>query len=114
HVDWVHGMYEVGRWRSAVVRGPDEELRLPAHAAFAADGFAQFPNPVRTTVDGLISSLGTHSWALTAEPGEREATFARVRTYLATRPETAAGAFDLPLVTDVVRVVRRERLPYSR
>jgi hypothetical protein len=96
-----------------VVQGPDDELRLPAHEAFAADGFAQFPNPAPTTVEGLIAQLNTHSWALTADPGEREATFERVRAYLAGRPETATGAFDLPIVTDVVRLVRRERVPSS-
>jgi SAM-dependent methyltransferase len=113
-VDWVLGLYEAGRWKSTVVRVPDEEPRLPAHPAFAADGFAQFANPIPTTVDGLVASLRTHSWALTAEPAEREATFDRIRAYLATREETASGEFEQPLVTDVVRAVRREPGPYSR
>ncbi|TWF77872.1 methyltransferase family protein [Pseudonocardia hierapolitana] len=112
HVDWVRGMYEAGCWNSTVVRAPDDEPSLPAHPAFTPDGFAQFTNPIPTTVDGLIASLRTHSWALTAEPAVREATFDRIRAYLATRPETAPGEFDHPLVTDVVRVVRRERGPY--
>jgi SAM-dependent methyltransferase len=113
HVDWVRGMYEAGRWNSTVVRAPDEEPRLPAHPAFASDGFAQFSNPIPTTVEGLVASLRTHSWALTAEPAEREATFARIRAYLASRPETSSGEFEHPLVTDVVRAVRREQGPYS-
>jgi SAM-dependent methyltransferase len=107
HVDWVRGMYEAGRWNSTVIRTPDEEPSLPAHPAFAPAGFAQFANPVPTTVDGLVASLRTHSWALTAEPADREATFDRIQAYLASRPETSSGEFDHPLVTDVVRSFRR-------
>jgi SAM-dependent methyltransferase len=105
-VAWVRGMYEAGRWDSVVVRAPDDAPSLPAHPAFSPDGFAQFPNPIPTTVDGLIATLRTHSWALTSDPAEREAVFDRIRAYLATRPETASGRFDHPLVTDVVRLLR--------
>ncbi len=105
-VDWVRGLYEAARWDSEG-GSPDDEPSLPAHPAFAPDGFARFPNPMSTTVDGLIASLRTRSFALTREPAEREVIFDRIRTYLAARPETASGEFALPLVTDVVRVVRR-------
>ena len=37
----------------------------------------------------------------------RDAALARVRDYLATRPETSAGEFELPLFTDVVRMLRK-------
>jgi SAM-dependent methyltransferase len=106
-VEWVRGFHEAGAWASYVVRAPEERPRLPEHPAFAADGFAQFANLVPTTVDGLVDTLRTHSWALIAEPAEREASFDRLRAYLATRPETAGGTFDLPLVTDVVRMLLR-------
>lgn len=105
--DWIRGMYEVAKWDSAGAWPPDGEPSLPAHPAFAPGGFAQIANPIRTTVDGLIASLRTRSFALTREPAEREAIFDRIRAYLAARPETASGEFTLPLVTDVVRVVRR-------
>jgi SAM-dependent methyltransferase len=111
-VDWVRGMYEAGRWDSTVIRRPDEEPSLPAHPAFTPAGFTQFANPIPTTVDGLVATLRTHSWALTTEPAEREAIFDRIRAHLATSPETASGEFDHPLVTDVVRMVRREEGPY--
>jgi SAM-dependent methyltransferase len=107
HVEWVRGFHDAGQWVSTVVRTPDEEPGLPSHPAFEPDGFAQFANPVPTTVEGLVAILRTHSWALTSEPAEREAAFDRVRAYLATRPETSSGEFDLPLITDVVRAVRR-------
>jgi hypothetical protein len=57
-------------------------------------------------VDELIATLATHSWALVAEPAERDAALARARAYLAERPETKAGEFELPLVTDVLRARR--------
>lgn len=107
-VDWVHGFHEAGAWKLPVARtGEGEDSRFPDHAAFGASEFAQFPNPVRTSVDGLVATLGTHSWALTAGPAERSSFSARVRAYLATRPETSAGEFELPVVTDVVRALRR-------
>jgi SAM-dependent methyltransferase len=107
-VDWVRGFHEAGRWNATVVRAPDEIPRLPAHPLFTAPSeYALFANPVRTTVDGLVATLRTHSWALTAEPAQREAAFDRLRAYLAERPETSAGEFELPLVTDVVRALRR-------
>lgn len=106
-VDWVRGFHEAGRWQSHVVRAPDEEPPQLAHPAFVTDGFAQFANLVPTTVDGLVETLRTHSWALVAEPAEREAAFDRLRAYLGSRPETASGEFVLPLVTDVVRAIRR-------
>ncbi|MER7302296.1 hypothetical protein ABTX24_21770 [Nocardioides sp. NPDC127514] len=37
---------------------------------------------------------------------ELEATLARIRRYLATRPETSAGEFALPMVTCALRVRR--------
>jgi SAM-dependent methyltransferase len=107
HEDWVRGMYEAARWDPDTARPTDGEPSLPAHPAFAPGGFAQFPNPIPATVDGLIAALRTRSWALTREPAEREAMFDRIRSYLASRPETASGEFVLPLVTDVVRAVRR-------
>ncbi|QYN35509.1 class I SAM-dependent methyltransferase [Pseudonocardia sp. DSM 110487] len=106
-VNWTRGMYEAARWDSAGASPADGEPSLPAHPAFAPGGFAQIANPIRTTVDGLIASLRTRSFALTRDPAEREAIFDRIRAYLAARPETASGEFTLPLVTDVVRVVRR-------
>jgi hypothetical protein len=57
-------------------------------------------------VDGLVAPLATHSWALIIEPAERDAAFARMRAYLAARPETSAGAFELPMVTEVLRALR--------
>ncbi|OZM82697.1 class I SAM-dependent methyltransferase [Pseudonocardia sp. MH-G8] len=106
-VEWVRGYNDAAGMRRTVVRAPQDEPRLPAHPAFEPAEIAQFANPVPTTVDLLVATQRTQSWALTAEPAEREAALDRIRTYLATRPETVSGEFELPLVTDVVRMLRR-------
>jgi SAM-dependent methyltransferase len=108
-VEWVRGFHEAGHWNPTVVRAPDEIPELPPHPALTTGPgeYAEFANLVPTTIDGLVATLRTHSWALTSDPTEREAAFDRVRAYLATRPETAQGTFELPLVTDVVRASRR-------
>jgi SAM-dependent methyltransferase len=108
-VEWVRGFHEAGRWSPTVVRAPDEIPELPPHPALATGPgeYAEFANPVPTTIDGLVATLRTHSWALTSDPAEREAALDRVREYLVTHPETARGTFELPLVTDVVRASRR-------
>lgn len=107
-VEWVAGLHRVGgRMRARTVPVVPTDAGLPEHPAFAASEHRRFPNPVPTTVDGLIATLATHSWALVAEPAERDAAFARMQDYLAARPETSAGGFELPLVTEVLRALRR-------
>jgi hypothetical protein len=41
------------------------------------------------------------------DEAERSALLARIRDFLATRPETSRGEFTLPLVTMALRMVRR-------
>jgi SAM-dependent methyltransferase len=106
-VEWVRGFREAGGWERVTRRPGDQAPVLPTHPAFGPVENAVFPNPVRTTVDGLVATLGTHSWALIAEPAERGTRLGRVRTYLAERPETSRGEFVLPLVTEAVRALRR-------
>lgn len=110
-VEWVAGLHDVtpdpsmppGRCPTPDGHG----LSFPAHADFAPSAHTRFPHRVRTTVDGLIATLRTHSWALVSEPAEREAAVERLRAYLRSRPETSAGEFVLPMRTDVLRAVRR-------
>ncbi|MCQ4083430.1 hypothetical protein NGB36_23190 [Streptomyces sp. RB6PN25] len=56
----------------------------------------------------LTGTVGTH--ALVLPDDERAALLARVREYLASRPETATGRFDLPIVTLAERMVLRPRV----
>ena len=107
-VEWVRGYHEAAGLIGLRVRDRAESgLHLPEHPAFEASEHSAYPNAVRTSVEGLLATLGTHSWALVAEPADRDAALARVRDYLATRPETSAGEFELPLFTDVVRMLRK-------
>lgn len=106
-VGWIRGLRdEMGGVERAEAYYHDRD-RMPAHPAFTTAERAGFPNPVPTTIDGLLGQLGTFSWMLTAEPADRDALLARARDYLERRPETASGEFVLPLVTSVLRVLRR-------
>jgi SAM-dependent methyltransferase len=68
---------------------------------------AEFPNSQRLTADRLVAVIGTHSQILVMEPAQRTRVLGQVRAYLASRPETADGEFELPMVTSVIRAVRR-------
>ncbi len=105
-VGWVAGLHEV----LDVTHHPvsyDAPADHPRGASFAPPARQRFPNPVSTTVEGLVDATATHSWALVADPTDRDAVFDRLRAYLAERPETSSGSFVLPLVTTVVRTLRR-------
>jgi hypothetical protein len=94
-------------------RSEDARLELapsPARAAEALFGDtdrAEFPYAQRLTADRLTAAIGTHSQILVMEPERRARLLDQVRSYLASRPETAAGEFDLPLATSVIRAARR-------
>jgi len=107
-VDWVAGYQqaaEQGRRVPGVPPGTNRP-QLPAWPGMGDEVRAEFAHTQRLTAEGLIAVLSTHSWALTSDPDDRAAAFARVRAYLAGRPETQ-GEFDLPLVTTVLRAVHR-------
>jgi SAM-dependent methyltransferase len=76
-------------------------------ALFSPAERAEFANAQLLTADRLAAVIGTHSQILVMEPGPRAALLAKVRAYLASRPETAAGEFELPMVTSVIRAVRQ-------
>jgi SAM-dependent methyltransferase len=111
-VPWVAGLQEaaegaaspsLSRRRSEAVSWGPEQFGL---ALFTPTERAEFPNAQRLTADALASLVGTHSKVLIMAPGERARVLAKVRAYLASRPETASGQFELPMVTSVIRAVR--------
>ena len=67
---------------------------------------AEFPHGQRRTADSLVATLATRAGMLVMSAEERNATLARIRAYLASRPETAHGEFALPMMTAVLRVTR--------
>ena len=68
---------------------------------------AEFGHGQPRTAESLAATIATHSKLLVMPVAERDRMLARVRGYLAARPETSDGEFTLPMVTAVVRSVRR-------
>jgi len=104
-VDWVAEFGELTR--SSVCRSRGFGGDIPPHQAFGPFEHASFAHFHRRTADSLTATIGTHSHTLVISAAEREDLLARVRRYLASRPETAHGEFELPLHTTVVRGRRR-------
>lgn len=112
--DWVAGLERVGgsavigprdtlgSWRAATA-GLHRSDNGPV-ARFGAPEQAEFPHRQRRTADTLVATLATRAGVLTMPEPEREATLARIRAFLAGRPETAGGEFTLPMLTGVLRV----------
>ena len=81
--------------------------QISDHPAFAAVEWAAFDHSHRRTIESLVATVGTYSAVLVLEPKQRAERLQRVREYLRSRPETAGGEFDLPLITRVARASRR-------
>jgi SAM-dependent methyltransferase len=106
-VDWVRGYHRALHPVARPAIGTTLAEARPGDPAFGASETRRFANPVPTTIDGFVETIATHSWALISDARQRDAALARMRAYLAARPETSPGAFTLPMVTDVVRTLRR-------
>jgi len=104
-VEWVAGLMPVTG--TSVIGITSEHLGVPEHALFEPFEVSVFPHTHRRTIDSLAETFGTHSRMLVIPADEREAVLDRIRAYLAARPETAGGEFDVPLVTRVVRATLR-------
>ena len=103
-VEWVAGLLAVAG--TSAGNSAPERSTMPAHPLFTTPEVATFPHRQRRTIDSLAATFATRSRMLVIPAAERSAVLARIRGYLAARPETAGGAFDVPLVTKVVRAVR--------
>jgi len=115
-VDWVAGLERVSgsaaigprdtfsSWRAEMA-----EAHLPnigSVAQFGSPEQAAFPHGQRRTADSLVATLATKAGMLVMPEQEQEATLGRIRSFLASRPETARGEFTLPMLTGVLRVRR--------
>jgi SAM-dependent methyltransferase len=113
-VEWVAGLAAVSgpeaigpRDTPAAWRVQTAAMHLPKSggpASFDSPEQAEFPHGQRRTADSLVATLGTRAGMLVMPEPEREARLARIRDYLASRPETAQGEFTLPMLTCVLRV----------
>lgn len=105
-VDWVAGFLDAVEWSSRAGGAARRTFLAPdEHLVDVTE--QRFPNPRPSDTDSMIARLNTFSWVLTAPPAERAALLERAREYLGNRPETSSGQFTLPLVTTVLRAVRR-------
>ena len=111
-VPWVAGLRDAAEGAAA----PTVSSRRAEAAHFAADQFgmsfapaerAEFRHAQLRTADSLVALMATHSPVLVMPPAERDRVLGQARAYLAARPETAAGEFEVPMVTSALRAVRR-------
>jgi len=111
-VPWVRGLAEVGGREAIGPRDtPGQWPTATAHLSEFPGGFvaaerAMFPHRQRRTAESLVATLSTKAGILVLPETERTDRLERVRAYLAGRPETASGEFDLPLQTAVLRLAR--------
>jgi SAM-dependent methyltransferase len=113
--EWVAGLDSVSRglasvtlsrWRARIADTPLVKPGMAQRGTFAAAEIAEFRHGQRRTADSLVATLATHSPLLIMDEAERERLLAQVRSYLGSRPETAAGEFTVPLVTAAIRARR--------
>ncbi|MGH3737323.1 MAG: class I SAM-dependent methyltransferase [Micromonosporaceae bacterium] len=115
-VEWVAGLARVSgsaaigpRDTPASWRTETAGAHLPktgVAARFGSPEQAEFPHGQRRTAGSLVATLATRAGMLVMPEPEREATLSRIRTFLASRPETADGEFTLPMLTCVLRARR--------
>lgn len=114
-VEWVAGLQTATRgagsrslseWRTRTAGSMEAQVGQ-AVAFFSGTERAEFPHGHRRTAGSLLAGVATHSKVLVMTPDERERLLADVARYLASRPETADGEFTLPIITGVVRAIRR-------
>jgi ubiquinone/menaquinone biosynthesis C-methylase UbiE len=105
-VPWVAEFDRLGR-TGVSRRWLSQAQEPPEHPDFEPFARERFRHAQRRTAQTLVDTVATHSHILTATEAEQEATLTRLRRFLEQHPETADGEFDLPIVTTVLRAVRK-------
>lgn len=113
-VDWVAGLHAAAEGAggptvsSSRAQTVDARFRKASGApAFEPAVIEDFPHGYQRTPGSLVAALATHSKFLTMEPGPRERVLGQVRSYIRSRPEISGGEFTVPMVTSVLRTVRK-------
>src|ERR1700722_17770774 len=109
-VPWVAGLRDAAEGAGSPTLSSRRAEAASFAAAQCAGGFAppqraEFANAQPRTAASLVALLATHSKVLVMPPAERERLLGQARAYLAARPETATGEFELPMVTSALRTV---------
>jgi len=95
------------RWRDTAARARQERLAASGSGLFETPEAGEFENGQRRTADSLLATIATHSNFLVMEEPGRARLLAEVRDFLHARPETGAGEFVFPMVTAVLRTMRK-------
>jgi SAM-dependent methyltransferase len=106
-VDWVTELTAVAQTQRSsgmVGRGFAD---VPEHPAFGDPQLRGFRWRWPRTIDSLLDTVSTHSWAVTSSPDQRAAMFTAIRRFLEAHPCTREGSFELPMQTLVLRTTRR-------
>jgi SAM-dependent methyltransferase len=115
-VDWVADLASISKrnssvtllkWRQSSVQSSQERLLEEGSEFFGAAQIGEFEHGQPRTADSLVAMIATHSHLLVMDEPERNRLLDQTRDFLLGRPETSAGEFVLPLVTVVVRAVRK-------
>lgn len=101
-VPWVKRLKEVSGSRVSFSRWEGHASLAPSpHFPFVE--YERFPHAQRRTAESMAATVGTHSHILILPEEERAELMSRVLDYLRETPETARGAFDVPLITVTLR-----------
>lgn len=104
-VPWVRGLKEVST-SSMSADGWRLDLLAPPGSHFPEIEQAEFPHVQYRTSESLVKTITTHSHLLVLPDPEHAQVRRRIHDYLASRPETACGEFQLPIRTTVIRAIR--------
>jgi len=116
-LDWVAELARISkrnssvtllRWRERNRESPQERLLEEGSAFFGPAQIGEFEHGQLRTADSLVATIATHSHFLVMDETERTRLLAQVHAFLHDRPETSAGEFVLPMVTVVVRAIRKQ------
>ncbi|HEY8456000.1 MAG TPA: class I SAM-dependent methyltransferase [Actinopolymorphaceae bacterium] len=109
-VEWVAALARVSRlprdlltWRNTPRFTGDDAT---GGSSFSDVERGEFPYVDRLTHDTYLARMATRSRLLVMSEDERAEVLSQIRDEMTSRPETASGSFDLPMVTGVERVVR--------
>ena len=115
-VDWVADLAKISkrnssvtllRWREGSPDSRQERLLTEGSEFFGEAQIGEFEHGHARTADSLVAMIATHSHFLVMDEPERNRLLAQVSDFLHDRPETSAGEFVMPMVTVVVRALRR-------
>jgi SAM-dependent methyltransferase len=115
-VDWVaelariskrHSSVTLLRWREGNPESREERMLEEGSAFFGPGQIGEFEHGHPRTADSLVAMIATHSHFLVMDEPERTWLLTQVRDFLHDRPETSAGEFVLPMVTVVLRAMRK-------